>query len=108
MNKPNYRRIFIDILYIKYPDKKESCEKFLIKNQFSAIDIIEINKKIFGNEKYYHFDQKHKSYNKSDILKILNYQKKNQLNNTQLANHFRMSRNTVTKWKKKFGYEFEK
>lgn len=47
-------------------------------------------------------NKKHRSYSKSDIIKILNHQKKNQLNNSQLARHFGLSRNTVTKWKRLF------
>jgi DNA-binding transcriptional regulator YiaG len=100
--RPDYRKIYTDILTLKYPDKKEACEKFLFKNELTAIDIININKKIFGNDDYKNLNQKHKSYHKSDIIKILEYQKNNQLNNSQLASHFNMSRNTISKWKKNF------
>lgn len=47
-------------------------------------------------------NQKYRSYDKATIIEILNYQKKNSLNNTQLSNHFKLSRNTVTKWKTLF------
>jgi hypothetical protein len=33
---------------------------------------------------------------------MLDYQKKNKLTNSQLAKHFKLSRNTVTKWKRLF------
>ena len=58
-----------------------------------------LNEIIFGKKTE---NQKFKSYKRSDILKILDYQKKYKLNNSQLANHFNISRNTVTKWKKMF------
>ncbi|WP_209389087.1 helix-turn-helix domain-containing protein [Chryseobacterium sp. RR2-3-20] len=97
----NYHQIFIDILNKKYPHKKEECLPFLKKNTLSAAEIIEINKRIFGaiKENQLH-NQNLKSYKKSDINKILEYQKKNHLNNSQLANHFKLSKNTITKWKK--------
>jgi len=47
-------------------------------------------------------NQKLKSYDKNTILQILDYQKKHHLNNTELALHFKLSRNTVAKWKKIF------
>ncbi|HUH25918.1 MAG TPA: helix-turn-helix domain-containing protein [Flavobacterium sp.] len=47
-------------------------------------------------------NQKYRSYDKATIIEILNYQKKNGLNNTQLANHFKLSRNTVAKWERLF------
>ena len=39
-------------------------------------------------------------HHKTTILEILQYQKNNNLNNNQLADHFKLSRNTITKWKK--------
>ena len=84
-SSPNYKQIFKDILDRKY----------------SIVDVIEINTKIFGKG-IINNSQKFRSYKKSDILNILDYQKENGLNNSQLANHFRLSRNTVSKWKKLF------
>lgn len=103
LSRPDYKRIFMDIIERKFPDKKDEYLSILNKENFSVIDIIEINKKIFGNnEKNLTFNQKQRSYSKSDILKILDFQKKNKLNNIQLAIHFKLSRNTVGKWKKIF------
>lgn len=100
----NYRQIFMDILDAKYPEKKEECLSLLKNENLSAIDIIKLNHKIFGkaDKETEVFNQKHRSYSKSAILKILDYQKKNNLNNLQLANHYKLSRNTITKWKKLF------
>ncbi len=97
----NYHAIYADILENKFPQKKEECRNLLEKRNLSSMDVIELNKKIFGisNKKIESENQKHRSYDKSDILKILDYQKKNRLNNSQLARHFKLSRNTVAKWK---------
>ena len=99
ISRPDYKKIFSDILEKTYPEKKGLCETLLTKMQLSAIDIVEINQRIFGTEIN---NSKHRSYSKSDILKILDYQKIQKLNNSQLAEHFGLSRNTVTKWKKIF------
>lgn len=100
----NYRQIFMDILDLKYPEKKTACLPLLQKENLSAIDIITLNHKIFGtaDKETQYLNQKHRSYSKSSILKILDYQKKNDLNNLQLAEYFKLSRNTITKWRKIF------
>lgn len=101
---PNYKQIYSDILEKKYPLKAEMCKPILEKENLSVIDILKLNKKIFGTQNENHFfNQKHRSYSKSDAIHILQYQKKHNLNNTELASHFQLSRNTVTKWKKIYG-----
>lgn len=101
---PDYKKIYFDILNKKYPHKKEECIILLEKSTLSAIDIIRLNEKIFGkpDRESEIFNQKHRSYSRSDILKILDYQKKNKLTNSQIAIHFKLSRNTLAKWKKIF------
>ena len=99
----NYQQIFRDILDTKYPEKKKVCIPLLQKENLSAMDIVKINTKIFGiSRENETSNQKHRSYHKSDIFHILDYQKKHNCNNSRLANHFKLSRNTVTKWKKMF------
>lgn len=101
---PDYKRIYKDILDKKYPDKKQQCIHLLDKEKLTFLDIIELNRKIFGvpDKSTEMFNQRHRCYNRSDILKVFDYQKKKNINNSQLAKHFGLSRNTITKWKKKF------
>lgn len=101
---PDYKRIYTDILHVKYPHKWEMCWPLLNKKQLSFFDIIKINALIFGSvsKEASVFNQKHRSYSKEAIIKILEYQEKNQLNNTQVALHFKLSRNSIAKWKKNF------
>lgn len=102
-HKPDYIKIYTDILNINYPHKKEVCKDILKKVELTAIDVIKINQLIFGDSKKPEKSNgKHRSYEDSDILQILTYQKNHQLNNIELAHVFKLSRNTVTKWKKKF------
>lgn len=100
----NYKQIYFDIISKKFPHKMEDCKTFLEKGTLSTIDIIQLNKKVFesSDKETESFNQKHRSYSRTDILKILDYQKMNKLNNSQLAIHFSLSRNTVAKWKKMF------
>lgn len=99
----NYKTLYTDIIHDLYPNKKALCQNILNKNNLSIFDILELNKLIFGECKTSNsFNQKFKSYSKKDILFILDYQKQNGLTNSQLASHFKMSRNTVAKWKKIF------
>lgn len=98
--KPNYKKIYNNILDEMFPEKKQEFSYFFNKKQVSSLDIIDINNKIFGYKS--EIDRKHYTYLKSDIIEILNYQKKHCLNDAQLAKHFNISRNSVAKWKKIF------
>lgn len=104
INQPFYKKIYKDILDKKFPEKRDACKILLDKENLSVWDIIELNQKIFGStdKELEDFNQRHRSYQDSDIMEILDYQKKNKLNNSQVANHFKLSRNTVTKWKRLF------
>lgn len=103
-SRPNYKKIFEDIIRISCPEKKQDCIVILRKPKLTTIDVIKINTIIFGsgNNDTSRLNQMHRSYNENDILEILSYQIKNCLNNTQLAFHFKLSRNTVAKWKKEY------
>lgn len=104
LGQPNYKKIYSDIINKKYPFKMEKCSSLLDKKILSVIDIVELNKRIFGTnlETTSRQNQRLRSYTQSDIMQILDYQKKNGLNNSQLSRHFNLSRNTIAKWKKLF------
>ncbi|MCT2409139.1 helix-turn-helix domain-containing protein [Chryseobacterium antibioticum] len=107
--KPDYKRIYSDLIELKHPEKKEKCKKILSKEQLSSIDIIRINAIIFGNNtENISLNQRHRSYDDETVQKILDYQKNNKLSNNQVAKHFKLSRNTVTKWKKIYGLKYLK
>lgn len=103
-SQPNYKRIYSDIIDQKFPHKKLECKKLLEKKILFAIDIMELNKRIFGiqDQDAKNMNQKLRSYKPSDILYILDYQKNHKMNNLQVAEHFGLSRNTMTKWRRAF------
>lgn len=106
MIRPDYQRIYKDLLKMKFPDKeKDSVIKALLeKENFSQLDVIKLESILFGNTQNDKLQKNgsHRSYDKSTIFKILEYQKKNNLSNIELAKHYGLSRNTVAKWKKYF------
>lgn len=102
IKSPNYALIFLDIIMKNFPEKYDECKEFLNKSEFNFLDILVVNKKIFG--KLSKETQKHRSYLESDILFILNFQKNNFLNNSQTAKYFDISRTSLSKWKKRYNY----
>lgn len=104
MGKPNYNRIYSDLIKMKFPDQIMIYQDRLNKKELSFLDVIDLNKKLFGKSDSYseNFNQKLKSYDRPSILRILDYQREHKLTNLQLAKHFNLSRNTVSAWKKRF------
>lgn len=94
----HYKKIFHDILDMKFPEKAELHRIVLERDINDFYDVLSLNKLIFGEENK---DNKHKSYDPSTIKKVLNYQQENNLTNIETARRFNLSRNTVTAWKKK-------
>lgn len=105
---PDYKLIYSDILTKRYPGKKERCENILSKDFITILDVIRLENIIFNQlrKEDVIFNQKLKSYDTETIREILDYQEKFKLTNTQLALHFKLSRNTVSKWKKRFAVKF--
>lgn len=101
---PDYKRIYIDMINMKYRDRMKDCENILNKNNISSMDVIALQERIFGKniELRDKENGKFRAYGDDDICKILSYQKKNRMNNTEISNYFKVSRNSISKWKKKF------
>ncbi|BAP31239.1 uncharacterized protein CHSO_2202 [Chryseobacterium sp. StRB126] len=98
--QPDFKQIYTDIINRKCPHKYNLCEHLLSKNELLALDILKLNTIIFGNSEKR--NSQYRSYKRTDIMRILDYQKENNLNNTQLALRFKLSRNTIGKWRKIF------
>ncbi len=96
---PDYKKIYRDILQTTPCEKYDECKNILNKPSLSFLDVLQLDEFIFGPESR---NQKYKSYNRKTIFEILDYQQKHRLNNTQVALHFNLSRNSVAKWKKIF------
>ncbi|AZA78874.1 helix-turn-helix domain-containing protein [Chryseobacterium sp. G0186] len=102
---PDYKQIYTDILKERFPEKLiDKTIRNKLERLDSAIDVLKFNQMIFGEPEYSvaFNNQRLRSYDKESILEILEYQKKNKLTNIQLSSHFKISRNTITKWKAVF------
>ncbi|GAA4161085.1 hypothetical protein GCM10022217_26180 [Chryseobacterium ginsenosidimutans] len=104
LKRPDYKRIYQDMISKKFPEKQDLFVSVLEKQNLSFFDVLKISDLVSGMQKKETvvFNQKHKSYDQESIRKILEYQRKNKLNNSQTAIHFKLSRNTISKWKKTF------
>jgi DNA-binding transcriptional regulator YiaG len=100
MNTPNYQKIYKDIIEKNFPEKLTQTKK-LLKPKMTALDVIKISEILNTNKDL--DNQKHKSYDLNSILKILDYQKSHHLTNIQISQKYKISRNTVAKWKKIYG-----
>lgn len=100
----NYKALYTDMINKKFPEKTRLCQNILKKKKVSVLDAIKMNDLLFPQKSLEdeQFNQKHKSYMEDDIMKILDYQRKHNLTNTQIALKYKLSRNTVAKWKKIF------
>lgn len=102
---PDYKQIYSDIINEKFPDKLSDPVIISKLNSLNTtVDILNFDKLIFGEAKYAveFSNQRLRSYDKNSILEILEYQNKNKLTNIEVANHFKTSRNTISKWKNIF------
>ena len=100
---PDYQKIYSEIIERYHPEMKDACIYYLKRAVWSSMDVITVNDILFSkkNSKQVHlFNQKHRAYDEATINKILAYQKKHKLNDTQVALHFKLSRNSIAKWKK--------
>lgn len=103
--RPKYKKIFYDMIKMKFPAKIKEYRAFTKdKKELETLDVVKLNEIIFGisDKETLKQNQRVRSYDKSTIIQILEYQKKYRLNNLQLSNHFRLSRNTVSAWKKRY------
>lgn len=101
LSRPNYKKIYQDIIIKKFPDKIPVLSSILNQEEFSVLHILEIDRLLFSTDKEAEiFNQQHRSYDQQAIREILEYQKKYLLTNTQVASHFKLSRNTLAKWKR--------
>jgi hypothetical protein len=49
-NRPNFKRIYKDLLKLKYPEKTKDCNNILDKEQLTNYNLIVLNKIIFGDQ----------------------------------------------------------
>lgn len=100
----NYKKLYSDMIAYMYPNRLKEFQFILKKEKVNSFDIIIMQNKMLPqiSKEQLEVNQRFRSYDEKTIKKILQFQKDNLLTNTQLASHFKLSRNTVAKWKKIF------
>lgn len=100
--KPNYSKIYHDLLLEEYPEKlKDVKVKELLKNLNTSEEVIKFNEKIFEQSKEsQENNQKLRTYDKATMLKILKYQKEHGFSSNYISKQYKISRTTIAKWKK--------
>ncbi|GGE96160.1 Homeodomain-like domain-containing protein [Chishuiella changwenlii] len=99
MKKPNYNKIYQEIIERNFPEKMEQT-KHLLKENMNVLDVINLSNTLSPKSKSE--NQKHKSYDLDFIKTVLAYQEKNKFINQETAEKYNLSRNTVTRWKKAY------
>jgi len=102
---PNFQKIYLEIIEAFFPEKEKECSFYLRRTKWSSLDVITVNNILFSqksSKEVFAFNQKHRAYDEKTIKRILKYQKENKLNDTQVSTHFKLSRNTLLKWKRNF------
>lgn len=101
MKKPNYIKIYTDLINSKFPEKLSLIDLFKGKEELPFLDVIIINNLLFGQiESENQSNPRHKAYDVETIKYILKYQKEKELSNTATSKFFELSRNSISKWKK--------
>ena len=108
--RPNYTKIYQDMLKEKDPDKlKDPKIQRLIKNLKTTEDVLNFNELVFKQSKEsLEKNQKLKTYDKKTMLKLLQYQNKHNFSTNYMSKKYKISRTTIAKWKKTFEEEYEK
>ena len=100
-NGPDYAKIFRDMAAKRNIDTTAALPQ---KKSYSSIDVININEKLFAKQtkESFAFNQKHRAYDKKTIELLLTYQHRHELSNSEMARLFKLSRNTLSRWKAKY------
>ena len=102
MNKmPNYQKIYKEITERFHQDKIQEIKPYLNKKQWNTLDVMSVNNILTDENEIQDKDRIHKAYDEQTINAILQHQKEFELNNSELARYFKISRNTVLNWKKR-------
>ncbi len=102
MNAPNYKQIYKELLK-KYGIKVDTdIQKILRKKQLNSLDVIFLNQKIVKKQQLCDKSRNAqlRSYDKESIDYILNYLELHKMTIADVAKKFKISRNTIGRWKK--------
>ncbi|WP_448606502.1 helix-turn-helix domain-containing protein [Paenimyroides ceti] len=102
-SKPDYNRIYKDLVEAWFPEQKEELVSLISVDITTSLDVIQVNNKLFNKKSKdtQNYNQKLRSYDIPSIIRIVGYQQENFLTIKEISELFGVSRNTVAKWKDK-------
>jgi hypothetical protein len=105
--RPNYKKIYYDLLKEKQPEKLGDPKILHLLNNLNTMeDVLKINALVSdSSKKNLKKNQQLKNYDKKTVLRLLHYQKKHNLSDNFMSKKLKMSRTTIAKWRKIFGHE---
>lgn len=92
------------MLRTEHPEKlKDPKIVKLLKNLNTTEDVLHLNEKIFKQSKEsLRNNQKLRTYDRKTMLRLLQYQKKHGFSTSYMSKKYKISRTTLTKWKRTF------
>lgn len=95
------------MLQLEHPDKLEDPKiRELLKKLNTTEEVLNFNDKLFKQSKEsLKNNQKLKTYDKKTMLKLLQYQKKHGFSTSYMSKKYKISRTTISNWKKTFEEE---
>lgn len=102
-DRPDFGKIFREMAKRKNLPESEQ-KRIAEQKEWNSLDVIETNEKLFArrNKENLKFNQQHRAYDESSIKKLLEYQKRNKLNNAEMTKMFKLSRTTLLMWQRYF------
>jgi hypothetical protein len=100
----DYKKIYLSIIEQNFSDMLNNSEvMYKLNNLKTSIDILEFNKYLYElNNQKTDLDFRLKSYMEEDILKILRYQIKHKMSNSEISQKYRISRTTIITWRRRY------
>ncbi len=103
--RPNYKKIYLDMLRMDYPEKlKDPKIKELLEKLNTSEAVLKFNEKLFKQSRE---NQKLRTYDRQTMLKLLQYQKKHGHSTSYMSRKYKISRTTLSKWKVMFEEELK-
>ncbi len=107
--RPNYKKIYHDMLKLEHPEKlKDPKIRELLDKLHTTEDVLNFNEKIFEQSKESEKNnQRLKTYDKKTMFKLLQYQQKHGFSTSYMSRKYKISRTTISNWKKTFEEEIK-
>src|SRR5690606_26634771 len=90
-DRPDFGKIFREMAERKKLPELER-KRIAEQKEWNSLEVIKTNEELFAkrSKENLKFNQQHRAYDESSIKKLLEYQKRNKLNNTEMIKQFKL------------------